>query len=317
VTFFEATTAAAFLAFAETPADIVLLETGLGGRLDATNMVPDPVLTAITPISMDHTEFLGDTIAAIAGEKAGIIKEKVPCVVGPQMTAATEVIERVANNVGAPLFGYGSQWQADIARQGFYYKSAKREADFLLPNLVGAHQVPNAATAIACVDCLGDFTITPEHIAHGITHTVWPGRMQRLESGNLAQMLPSGSELWVDGGHNPGAGEILAQWAKIQTKPVHIICGMLKNKDIKQFLLPLAPYIKSLIPVIIDEQPQAMDPQMISTAAGALGIKNMAKKNVRNAIELIVKKEKNDFIILICGSLYLVGNILWQNGHEG
>jgi len=315
VTFFEATTALAFLAFAEVPADIVLLEVGLGGRLDATNMVRTPMVTAITPISMDHTEYLGNTIAAIAAEKAGIIKPGVPCVSGPQEQEAAEVIERVANLSRASLYRYGKEWHVSEKAEEFQYRSAHYSATFPMPNLMGEHQIRNAATAVAVTECLKGFAITERHIAEGITHALWPARLQRLAQGKLAELLPAGSELWLDGGHNPSAGKVLAEWVKQQKKPVHLICGMLANKDIRQFLLPLAPYAKSLTAVPIEGESLAEQPQVISDVGQALGINTALSSEIRIAIEDIVKSNKSDFIILICGSLYLAGNILWQNGH--
>ena len=313
VTYFEAITAAAFLAFNETPADIVLLETGLGGRLDATNTVIKPAVTAITPISEDHKEYLGGTIEQIAGEKAGIIKQGVPCVVGPQSHEAFIIIERASKEKSAPLYRNGQQWQVSLEKNGFTFTSQKRTGNFPLPNLVGKHQAYNAATAIAVLDCLADYNIEHAHIAEGITHAVWPARLQRLNEGKLFSLLPPNGELWLDGGHNPEAGKVLAEWAQDQKKPIHLICGMLKNKDIEEFLRPLASYTKSLIAVSIQGQPMSQSPSVITDIGSRLGIEASHAANIDGAIKHIVNNEKNGFIILICGSLYLAGNILWQN----
>jgi len=313
VTFFEATTAAAFLAFAETPADIVLLETGLGGRLDATNMIHSPLLTAITPISIDHVEYLGNTLPLIAAEKAGIIKTNVPLVVGPQPQEAQYVIERIANIAHAPLYRFDQEWIVKPDQNGFYYCSSRRNDVFPLPSLEGEHQRANAATAIACVDAMEGFVITAQHINFGITHATWPARLQRLKTGNLAALLPANSELWLDGGHNPGAGAVIAAWVKSQQKPVHLICGMLSNKDVRQFLLPLSPFVRSLAAIPIEGEPGGQNAEHIYNIAHQLGIGSTLRINIKNAIEAIVTEDKNDFIILICGSLYLAGNILWQN----
>jgi dihydrofolate synthase/folylpolyglutamate synthase len=316
VTFFEATTAAAFLAFAETPADIVLLETGLGGRLDATNVVRSPLLTAITPVSMDHMDYLGDRLAGIAAEKAGIIKRGAVCVTGPQTPEVMPVLEEAARAAGARLFRFGQEWAAEARASGFHYRSSSRDTLFPEPNLAGPHQVANAGTAVACVERLKGFTVTDVHIAQGITHTNWPARLQSLTSGRLAVLMPKGCELWLDGGHNPAAGEVLAVWARVQKKPVHLVCGMLRNKDTAKFLAPLVPYARSLTAVRVEGEPQGQKAQAIAGIAASSGIKEVGiaqTDDFKSVIESIVIKEKNDFIILMCGSLYLAGNILWQN----
>ncbi|HEU5047875.1 MAG TPA: folylpolyglutamate synthase/dihydrofolate synthase family protein [Rickettsiales bacterium] len=314
VTFFEASTALAFLAFAQTPSDIVLLETGLGGRLDATNVVKKPALTAITPISIDHSEFLGNTIAEIAGEKAGIIKQSVLCVVGPQVPEALEVLEKAAEKREAALYRYGKEWRVEPREDGFRYISTRRTADFPLPNLPGKHQINNAATAIACIDCLSGFTITDAHIAQGITHALWQARLQRLTQGKLAAMLPRDAELWLDGGHNASAGEAVAHWLKQQKKPVHVIWGMLKTKDAKQFLAPCVPYIRSLSAMTIEGKPDSFTPQELAEIGRSHGIESFSVAGAKEGIEGIIARENGPFTILICGSLYLAGNILWQNG---
>lgn len=316
VTFFEATTAMGFLAFAENPADIVLLETGLGGRLDATNMVRAPKLVAITPISIDHTEYLGNSLAGIAAEKAGIIKPGAPCVLGPQTAEAAEILTQKAHAVRASLYRYGHEWDVQSVSSGFWYHSPLGKKFFPYPVLPGVHQLANAGTAIACAEQLLDFTVTDEHIQQGLARAEWPGRLQKLAEGSLAQLLPGNAELWLDGGHNPSAGVVIGEWVRTQTKPVHIICGMLKNKDISQFLAPLVPYVRSLTAVSIEGEPQSQNPEVIANAARGLGITgvvSMPAINIKNTIEEIVKKEENSFILLICGSLYLAGNILWQN----
>jgi dihydrofolate synthase/folylpolyglutamate synthase len=325
VTYFEAITAAAFLAFRETPADVLILETGLGGRLDATNVIRQPAATAITPISLDHTEFLGTTIAAIAGEKAGIIKPGVPCVVGPQADEAMAVIEGIGKKL--LLYRHDHEWTVHLTENGFHYHSETRDGFFPKPNLVGQHQINNAATAIAMVDCLKNFNISDKAIARGITHAIWPARLQKLSSGKLAALLPASSELWLDGGHNPSAGAVIADWAKTQTKPIHLICGMLKTKDSKEFLRPLAPLVKSLQAVAIPDEPQSQTPEALYEIADELNIPSGAAESITQAIKNIlnfppeeegpksggVDSQKNS-IILICGSLYLAGHVLLENG---
>ncbi len=313
VTFFEAHATLAFMAFAETKSDIVLLETGLGGRLDATNTIEKPALTAITPVSIDHSEFLGDTIAKIAGEKAGIIKPGVPCIVGKQLLEAAQVIEAAANTMKAHLYRFGIEWQVTEIGQGFHYKSVKRDIRFPLPSLSGRHQIMNAASAIACVDCLHGFNIKNEHISRGITHTIWPARLQHIRKGRLANLLPANSELWLDGGHNPDAGKILAEWIGAQEKPVHVISGILRDKDARQILAPILPLIKSFTAISIDSSRPSHKPQSLVNIAMEFNTISRTAENASETIHRIVKEEGENFIILICGSLYLAGNILWQN----
>ncbi len=239
ITYFEITTAAALLAFARNPADIVLLETGLGGRLDATNVIQRPAATAITPISLDHQAFLGDTIAAIAGEKAGILKPGAPAVVAPQPPEAEAVIEARAAGLDAPLLRWRREWRCEAAGDGMRYAGPRWRLDLPLPSLAGAHQIVNAGTAIACLEALAEFSLPPEAIAAGLRHIEWPARLQRLGRGPLVAMLPAGWELWLDGGHNPGAGAVLAAAVALwRDRPLHLIVGMLNTKDAAGFLAP-------------------------------------------------------------------------------
>ncbi|MDE3038326.1 MAG: bifunctional folylpolyglutamate synthase/dihydrofolate synthase, partial [Pseudomonadota bacterium] len=226
-TFFEATTAIAFLAFAEHKADILLLETGLGGRLDATNVIEKPLLTVITPIAYDHCEYLGNTLTAIAGEKAGILKHGVPCVVGKQVEEAAAVIEKQAAALTVPLYRYGKEWHVENE----IYHSRERTLA-LHPSLAGDHQFDNAAAAVASIEQMPQFAISGAHITQGLAHAVWPARLQQLTHGGYIDILPPGIELWLDGGHNPQGGEVLAAWlqgrAGCQT---YLVCGMTNNKD--------------------------------------------------------------------------------------
>src|SRR5947208_3003629 len=206
ITFFEITTAAAFLAFARVPADIVLLETGLGGRLDTTNVVRRPAVTAITPVSLDHQAFLGDTVAAIAAEKAGILKPGVPSVIGPQPDDAASVIAARAAAIGAPLYRWRQEWRCDAdSPAGMRYEGGRWRLDLPPPALAGPHQIANAGTAIACLEQLSDFSLPAAAPADGVRHIDWPARLQQLQRGPLFEMLRPGWELWLDGGHNPAA----------------------------------------------------------------------------------------------------------------
>src|SRR3984893_11079098 len=212
ITFFEITTAAAFLAFSRSPADILLLEVGLGGRLDTTNVVKLPAVTAITPVSLDHQAFLGDTIVAIAGEKAGILKPGVSAGVGPQPQEAEAVIDARAVEIGAPLSRWQSEWRCSAVDGGMRFTGDHWQLDLPSPSLVGAHQIANAGTAIACLEQLRDLVLPPEAVAKGLRQIEWPARLQRLTRGPLVEMMPPGWELWLDGGHNPSAGAVLAEF---------------------------------------------------------------------------------------------------------
>lgn len=306
-TFFEATTAAAFLAFAERPADVLLLETGMGGRLDATNVVPNPIATAITPIAMDHTEYLGNSIAEIAGEKAGIIKRGAPLIVGRQEAAAAEVIARKAAQLGAPLSRLGQEW--DVV-DGQYRSPTRRVA--LNPSLAGAHQLDNAASAIAVLEALPQFTVTDEHIAKGLSSAVWPARLQKLE-GSIQRSLPEGIELWLDGGHNPQGGEILGRWLAAQGKEVHLICGMINGKDTKRFLAPVAAHAASLTAITIPDESNSQPAEAVARAARGLGMKAGTADSIEKALQSAASHAKTPSIICICGSLYLAGRILAAN----
>ena len=248
ITFFEITTAAAFMAFAARPADLLLLETGLGGRLDATNVIARPRLTALAPIALDHQSFLGDTLPAIAFEKAGILKPGVPCVVGPQSGTALDVIEARADAVGAPLLVHGRDWTVWEEHGRMAFQDAGGLMDLALPRLVGAHQVANAGIAVAALRALGAGEAA---CAAAVRDVEWPARMQRLRRGPLVKAA-GGAELWLDGGHNPAAGAAIAEaLGRLPARPVHLVVGMLRTKDVGGFLRPLEGVAASLHAVSI------------------------------------------------------------------
>jgi dihydrofolate synthase / folylpolyglutamate synthase len=314
ITYFEITTAAAFLAFARTPGDVVLLETGLGGRLDATNVVRRPAVTAITPISLDHQAFLGDTIAQIAGEKAGILKPSAPAVIGPQSEEAEAVIEARANELGAPLFRWDREWRCEAASNGMRFSGGHWRLDLPVPSLLGAHQIINAGTAIACLERLRDFPLSLEAIAAGLRQIEWPARMQRLIRGPLIKMMPAGWELWLDGGHNPGAGVILgnavAGW---RDRPLYLVVGMMNTKDAAGFLAPLAPYAKALAGVTIPGEENPLPAETIAATARSVGLVASTAASVDAAVGNFSSRPSPGRI-LICGSLHLAGKILVENG---
>lgn len=304
-TFFEATTALAFLAFAQKQADVLLLEVGVGGRLDATNVIDKPILTAITPVAMDHMEYLGDTLEKIASEKAGIIKKNVPCVVGRQSAQAAAVVEKEAKSLGAPLSRLGHEWRVENHR---YVSATKNIA--LNPSLAGEHQYDNAATAIACIEALPQFNITDEHIAKGLASAVWPARLQKLTQGKYAAMIDA--PLWLDGGHNPQGGEVLGAWLAAQPGEKYLICGMVQGKDAKGFLEHLAPHANALYGITIPDEPNAQRADSIAQAAAELGLEAHAAASVEMALQTIKSRAKTPYLVCICGSLYLAGKVLAQ-----
>ncbi|MEM9575514.1 MAG: folylpolyglutamate synthase/dihydrofolate synthase family protein [Pseudomonadota bacterium] len=310
ITYFEITTCAALLAFARTPADYTLLEVGLGGRLDATNVIARPAVTVITPVSMDHEQFLGDTIGKIAFEKAGIIKRGVPCVVARQDPEGMEVIEEVAARQGAPLLAYGQQWHIGPDRDRMSYQDESGLLDMPLPNLPGAHQIMNAGAAFAVLRQLGIGTHCCEA---AVTHAHWPARMQRLREGPLVVAAPE-AELWLDGGHNPAAGEALAaHLASLPKRPTYLICGMLNTKDVSGYLSPLASVADALVAVSIPGEANTLPAEATAKAAADAGVQSSQAPDVASALAAITK-EVPHARVLICGSLYLAGAILRENG---
>ena len=314
ITYFEITTTAALLAFARTPADIALLETGLGGRLDATNAIRHPAVTAITPISLDHQAFLGDTIAAIAGEKAGILKPGAPAVIGPQPPEAAAVLAARGAALGAPLFRFGQEWRCASNADRMHYSGPRWRLDLPLPSLCGAHQIINAGTAIACLEQLADRPVAGPAIAEGLRHIDWPGRLQRLTRGALVAALPAGWELWLDGGHNPGAGAVLAEIAASwRDRPLYLVVGMLSSKDATGFLAPLAGHAEALCAITIPREENPLPARAIAAAARSVGVPAQIAQSVLGAVRDLARPGKTGRI-LICGSLHLAGTVLAENG---
>ena len=310
ITFFEITTCAAFLAFARTPADWTLLEVGLGGRLDATNVVDQPRLTIITPVSIDHQQYLGETLTEIAGEKAGVMKRGVPCVVGPQEEAGLEVIEAKAARLGCPLLVHGQHWRAWEERGRLIFQDENGLLDLPLPNLPGPHQIDNAGAALAALRHLGADEAACEA---AVTRAEWPARMQRLQTGPLVEAART-SELWLDGGHNPAGGiAVAATLARMPAKPTHLIVGMLNTKDIAGYLRPIAAEAASLTAVSIPGEANTLSAEDTQKAALAAGIRADTASSVLQAVQAIAARDPGARI-LICGSLYLAGTILRENG---
>ncbi len=310
ITYFEITTCAGLLAFARTPADYTLLEVGLGGRLDATNVIDQPLMTVITPISIDHEQFLGDTLTKIATEKAGIIKRGVPCVVGPQPQEAMDVVEATAARLGAPVLAHGQHWHVSQERGRLIFQDETGLLDLPLPALLGDHQIMNAGAALAVLRYLGADEAACEA---AMTNATWAARMQRLNTGPLIELAPE-TELWLDGGHNAAAGVALA--AVLETLPkrnTHLICGMLNTKDISGYLAPLAQQAKTLTAVSIPGEANTLPAVETAAAAQGVGLISSVADSVSEALASIVKDDPHARV-LICGSLYLAGNILRENG---
>lgn len=310
ITYFEITTCAALLAFSRCKADYTLLEVGLGGRLDATNIVDEPAVTVITPVSIDHEQYLGDTLGKIAAEKAGIIKPGVPCIVGPQEDEALEVIEYTAARLGAPLLVHGQHWHVHEENGRLIYQDETGLRDLPLPNLLGAHQFQNAGAALAV---LRHFSMGDTAYEAAVSNAVWPARMQRLKTGPLTEQAPQ-VELWLDGGHNAAAGVALADvLAKMPQRPTHLICGMLNTKDVTGYLAPLSRQVASLTAVSIPGEAATLSADETAAAATKVGLPSSVAASVSEALKTITDKDPQARV-LICGSLYLAGNILRENG---
>lgn len=312
LTFFEITTAMAFLAFSRVPADVVLLETGLGGRLDSTNAIENPAATVITSIGKDHMEFLGPTIQEIAGEKAGIMKRAVPCVIAPQTHPDSEpALTRCARELSVPIQRFGHEWQcgSDGSRMNFRYGTDSY--DLPLPVLTGAHQIWNAGTALAALMTIrARFPVTAKSMAEGLRTAVWPGRLQKIHD----SALPAGWELWIDGGHNEDAAQVLAaqtdSWARQDGKPLHLIIGMMRRKDVASFLAPLSPHAASIYGVpVAPGDPLAHDRESFMAALAGTGLKVRWEDTAIRAVDDIVGSGAPGRI-LITGSLYLMKEFL-------
>lgn len=309
ITVFEVTTAAAFVLFARMPADLCVLEVGLGGRGDATNVTPPPASTAITSISLDHRELLGPTLEVIAAEKAGIMKPGVPVVIGAQPPEVMAVLADHAARTGAPMRLRGRDWDVTPTATGFTFHDADGVLALPPPSLPGAFQLDNAGIAIAALRASG-LPIPTGAMTAGIARADWPARMQRL-TGRLAALLPPGWELWLDGGHNPGAGVVLADHLRgWSDRPTHLVVGMKQAKDSAEFLRPLIPMAASLWAVREADQYSALPVEAIIAASGGVA---RPGPTVAEALAAL-PRDGRPARVLICGSLYLAGEVLKQDG---
>jgi len=319
ISYFEAATAAAFVAFARNHADFTILETGLGGRLDATNVVAKPLATVITRLSFDHREYLGNTIAQIAREKAGIMRPAVPCFTAPQPDQeALSVLQQEAEKHMAPLFIGNKDWRINSIDHGFRFVDRDRTYELPAPILPGEHQFLNAGLAIAALQA-APIKLTSSVITEGLQKVDWPARLQQLRQGVLAKTLPNLWELWLDGGHNDSAGEVLAAqaraWAVQDAKPLSLILGMLTTKKPDEFLRPLLPYLDTVQTVAIPDETLSFSAEVLATQTTKLGIKDTRSSiGVAAALSELYKQSNQPRRILIAGSLYLAGHVLRLNG---
>jgi dihydrofolate synthase/folylpolyglutamate synthase len=319
ITVFEITTAAAFLLFAQHPADVLILEVGLGGRLDATNVIPKPLASIITPVTIDHTDFLGDTLDKIAAEKAGIIKPGAPVIVAAQHRDALAAIERQAARMKAPIKIAGEDWTATEERGRLVYQDDNGLIDLPAPKLYGRHQFENAGLAIAALRAVPALNVPPAAYESGVVKADWPARMQRLAQGKLVELAPAGSELWLDGGHNPDGGRaIAAALADLEervSRPLVLIAGMLTTKDSAGFLRNFVGLAKRLVAVPVPGQEKGMPAEQLAALARDIGLAATARDDLASALDAVGKLDLDPPPrILITGSLYLAGEVLKANG---
>lgn len=321
ITFFEITTAAALLAFSRKPADALILEVGMGGRTDATNVVPRPRVSVITPVGLDHQEFLGTSLAEIAAEKSGIARGRVPLIVGPQDDVARDVITRRADAIGAPLFAFGQDFFAHQEHGRMVYQDEAGLLDLPLPRLVGRHQIDNAATAIAALRAAG--WAREDSVEKGLRGVEWPARLQRLTHGPLFDDAPEGAEIWLDGGHNAhGAAAVARAVADLEErseKPLYLICGMLNTKDPIGFLSAFRGLARHVTTVTIPDEEISLGAGSLYDAARAAGLDAAPADDLDDAMLQIAawaRAHPDDAPprILICGSLSLAGRVLRENG---
>lgn len=323
ITFFEITTAAAFLAFSRHPADALVLEVGLGGKYDATNVIAKPAVSVITPVGLDHQEFLGTSLAGIAAEKAGIIKRGVPVIVGPQDDVARDVIQRRADAMSAPLHMFGQDFFAHQEHGRMVYQDMEGLLDLPPPKLVGRHQIENGATAIAALRHAGEGWGNDAAVERGLRKVEWPARLQRLTHGPLVDIAPKGAEIWLDGGHNPhGAAAIaraVADFEEIGERPLYLICGMLHTKDAVGFFTAFRGLARLAVTVTIPGEEASLGAGALYDEARVAGLEATPADDLADAMLQIeawsrARPQDSGPRILICGSLYLAGQVLRENG---
>ena len=322
ITFFEITAAAMFLAFARHAADVTILEVGLGGTYDATNVVPHPAMTVIQPVGMDHKEFLGENLGGIAAEKAGIIKKGAPLVVGPQVEIAHDVILRQADRLGVLVYEFGQDFVSRSEHGRMVYEDQQGLLDLPLPKLVGRHQIENAGVAIAALRHAGKGWGADAGMERGLSTVEWPARLQRLTKGPLVETAPRGAEVWLDGGHNPHGAEAvsraMADMEENGDRPLYLICGMLTNKDALGFLRTFNGLARHVVTVGIPGEEASMGAGALYDMARRAGLDSAPAEDLDDAMLQIhawtrLDDESTPPRILICGSLYLAGKVLAEN----
>lgn len=316
VTFFEGITVAAFLAFSRVKADILLLETGMGGRLDATNVLPKVLCSIITPIAFDHTDFLGKTLSKIAFEKAGIIKKSCPVIIGRQKPSALKTLENQAKIMGATTKVFSRDWKIFKKQNGFLFDGFGKKISLPLPSLAGNHQIENAGAAIAAALNQNKFRIEEKAIKSALQKTFWPARLQKIESGKFFKLLPKNSELYLDGSHNLQGSVTLEKFLRQQkNKKIFVIFSMLQDKDCAGFLKKIAPQVDHLVAIAIPEESKSREAKEIAMIAKKVGIKSEYAEDFLEGFKKILNLKKGDepALILVCGSLYLAGSFLDQN----
>jgi dihydrofolate synthase/folylpolyglutamate synthase len=320
ITFFEIITAAGFLAFSKFEADLVLLEVGLGGRFDATNVINNPILSIITPISLDHQHYLGNTLPKIAIEKAGILKENKPAVIGKQYPEALEVIKLKAAETGSQLFIFDRDWSISETKESMKFEADGDTRYFEKPSLRGTHQIQNSGIAIAAAHYMSELFPTQNNaIDKGLKTVRWSARLQKIKKGPLAEILPNQVELWLDGGHNHDASlaisETIHNWKRQDPSlTVHLIFGSLNNREAEPLLVPFVEIIDSIQTVAIPKHQSTASPEDAANVALSLGFDAAPSNSLLSAIEAIISRSKGKRIILVYGSLYLAGSILEKNG---
>ncbi len=319
ITFFEITTAAAFLAFGRTQADYLILEVGLGGRLDATNVIDHPVVSVITSIGLDHQQYLGETIEEIAREKAGILKRGVVGIIGAQSAQVRDEIERIAQRVGAPLKIANQDWQSYTQYGRLVFQDDDGLLDLPLPALQGPHQIDNAGNAVAAIRALKDARISDNAIEAGLLNVSWPARMQRLTNGHLNELIPIDAELWLDGGHNGPAGVVLAHTLKDlnakNPKPLIMIWGMLNTKHPGAFIANFNGIAERVITIAIPGEINTIAAEELASVAKQSGVSSAAAISLEKALEQAAILHPTPRIV-ICGSLYLAGHVLAEQSGE-
>lgn len=320
VSLFEFFTSLAFYAFSKHQADVLLLETGLGGRLDATNVLSHVTASIITPISLDHQEFLGSTIKEIAAEKAGIIKEHCPVFISQQTPEALDVLKKAATEKNASLYYAHEDWTYETTDDGFDHFISGQKTSFPKPSLEGSHQYVNASTAIACVKNLPEFSITDEAIKKGLSTTFWKGRLERITNTYLNKNFDPHQdwEIWIDGGHNPAAAKTLSQtFSKWQDKPLSVIIAMMKSKDASDFIKHIGPYIDNMITLPIQEE-DCYPAQELASIANEHGVEAQPCETLHEAFEALKQCKQNKGRLFIGGSLYFIGKIfdICENKNE-